>query len=221
VLAEDSLPQVLKRLHAGAKLAVTAFDRSGTTQLATGTLAAIDSQINTSTGTVNLKAQFPNDDEALFPNQFVNVVLTVDEMQNVDVMPTAAIQRGAPGTFVYKVSPDGSAVSLQTVKLGPIDGQNVAVLSGLAVGDKVVIDGADKLRDGAKIAIRDASSAAPPASNVSGGTGTAGANAGLGGTTPAADTPATDQGTQQQGGEQSKDGRQRHRKQPSSDSSRQ
>jgi membrane fusion protein, multidrug efflux system len=153
VLAEDNLPQVLKRMHAGASLPVAAYDRSGATLLDTGALAAIDSQINTSTGTVNLKAQFANAEEILFPNQFVNTILTVDEMKGVTTMPTAAIQRGAPGTFVYKVTPD-SAVALQVVKLGPIDGDKVAVLSGLAPGDRIVIDGADKLRDGAKIVVR-------------------------------------------------------------------
>lgn len=166
VLPEDSLPRVLKRLHDGAQLAVQAYDRSGSQLLDTGTLLAVDSQINTSTGTVNLKAQFPNQAEALFPNQFVNTVLVVDELHAVTVMPTAAIQRGAPGTFVYLVAPDGT-VAVRTVKLGPLDGERVAVEQGLKVGDQVVIDGADKLRDGAKVVVRgggaaDGNGSSPP-----------------------------------------------------------
>ena len=157
-LAEDSLPRVLKRLHDGAQLAVQAYDRSGAQLLDTGTLLAVDSQINTSTGTVNLKAQFPNQAEALFPNQFVNTVLVVDELHAATVMPTAAIQRGAPGTFVYVVAPDGT-VAVRSVKLGPLDGERVAVEQGLKVGDQVVIDGADKLRDGAKVVVRGAAAA--------------------------------------------------------------
>ncbi len=153
-LPEDNLNQVLKRVRQGEQLTVTAFDRGGTTMLATGTLAAIDSQINTSTGTVNLKAQFANGDETLFPNQFVNVVLTVSTVHDATVMPLAAVQRGAPGTFVYLVQPDES-VKMQVVKLGPVEGETVAVLSGLSPGDKVVVDGADKLKDGAKIMPRD------------------------------------------------------------------
>ncbi|HUN92210.1 MAG TPA: MdtA/MuxA family multidrug efflux RND transporter periplasmic adaptor subunit [Burkholderiaceae bacterium] len=158
VLPEDNLPQVLKRMRDGAQLPVVAYDRSGTQLLGTGALAAVDSQINTSTGTVNLKAQFANADESLFPNQFVNATLIVDELRGATVMPTAAIQRGAPGTFVYLVGAD-DAVSLKTVKLGPVDGDRVAVIDGLQPGDRVVVDGADKLRDGAKVAVRDGSAA--------------------------------------------------------------
>jgi multidrug efflux system membrane fusion protein len=135
-------------------LPVTVFDRGGATKLGTGTLAAVDSAINTSTGTVNLKAQFANDDETLFPNQFVNVTLLVDTLHDTVVIPTAAIQRGAPGTFVYLVQAD-SSVAVHPIKLGPVDGDNVAVTDGLQVGDRVVIDGADKLRDGMKVTVSD------------------------------------------------------------------
>src|SRR5271157_2592342 len=154
VLPEDDLPPVLKRLHEGAKLPVTAYDRSRTTKLATGVLAAVDSQIDTTTGTVKLKALFDNTDETLFPNQFVNVNVLVDVLHDATLVPTAAIQRGAPGTFVYLVKPDNS-VTVQAVTLGPVDGEKVVVQSGLSPGDRVVIDGADKLRDGATVEVRD------------------------------------------------------------------
>jgi multidrug efflux system membrane fusion protein len=154
VLPEDSLPPILKRLHEGATLPVTAYDRSRTTKLAEGVLSAVDSQIDTTTGTVKLKALFDNKDEVLFPNQFVNATVLVDVLQDATVVPTAAIQRGAPGTFVYLVKPDNS-VTVQTVTLGPADGERVAVQSGLAPGARVVIDGADKLREGATVEVRD------------------------------------------------------------------
>jgi membrane fusion protein, multidrug efflux system len=162
-LPEDELPQVMKRLASGAKLAVTAFDRSNTQKLADGTLSAVDSAIDVTTGTVKLRAEFPNTDEALFPNQFVNARLLIDTVQGTAVIPTAAVQRGQPGTFVYLVKPDDT-VSVQKVTLGPQSGDNVAVSQGLAPGDKIVVDGADKLREGAKIVLRtEQGTAAQPA----------------------------------------------------------
>jgi multidrug efflux system membrane fusion protein len=157
-LPEDNLPAVLKRVHAGATLDATIYDRTQTTKLATGKLATIDNQIDTSTGTVKLRAQFDNDDESLFPNQFVNTELLVDTMHGATIVPTAAIQRGAPGTYVYLLGAD-STVSVKPIKLGPTDGERVAVIEGLAPGDKVVTDGADRLRDGAKVTIPDATPA--------------------------------------------------------------
>jgi multidrug efflux system membrane fusion protein len=157
-LPEDNLPPVLKRLRAGASLAVTAYDRSQQTKLATGTLNTVDNQIDVTTGTVKLRAQFANDDESLFPNQFVNIQLLVDTQHDALIVPTSAIQRGAPGTFVYAVQPD-STVKVAPVKLGPTANDKVAITSGLAVGDKVVTDGADKLRDGAKVTLASEPSA--------------------------------------------------------------
>jgi len=148
---EDALPPILQRLHSGASLAVTAFDRSGTKVLAQGTLATIDNQIDTSTGTVKLRASFDNQDEALFPNQFVNVRLTVDTLKAVPVVPQAAVLRGSPGTFVYRVNPESQTVSVRPVRLGAREGGRVVVESGLAVGDVVVTDGTDRLREGAKV----------------------------------------------------------------------
>jgi len=154
-LPEDNVPAVMKQLNAGATLQAVAYDRSRTTKLATGTLATVDNQIDTTTGTLKLKAQFDNTDNALFPNQFVNIALRIETLHDETVIPTAAVQRGAPGTFVYLVKPDDTVV-VQAIKLGPGEGEKVSVRSGLSVSDRVVVDGADKLRDGAKISLRQA-----------------------------------------------------------------
>jgi membrane fusion protein, multidrug efflux system len=150
---EDNLQAIAKRIKAGAVLPATALDRSGATKIADGSLQTFDSQIDPTTGTIKLRAQFPNDDRLLYPNQFVNIRLLLDTHKDVTTMSTAGIQRGAPGTFVYIINAD-STVAVRPVKLGVTDGDHVEVLSGLAPGDRIVIDGADKLRDGAKIVIR-------------------------------------------------------------------
>jgi membrane fusion protein, multidrug efflux system len=149
---EDNVPTIMQRLGTGAKLPVTAYDRALTTKLASGTLMTVDNQIDTSTGTVRLRAQFDNRDNRLFPNQFVTTLLGVDTLKNTALVPSAAIQRGAPGTFVYVVN-DERVVSLRPVKLGPTDGDRVAVASGVNPGERVVVDGADKLRDGAQVTL--------------------------------------------------------------------
>ncbi|HEV2546901.1 MAG TPA: MdtA/MuxA family multidrug efflux RND transporter periplasmic adaptor subunit [Stellaceae bacterium] len=151
-LPEDTLPPILKRLNAGAQLEVTAWDRAGKVKLATGVLTTLDNQIDTSTGTFKLRAQFDNGDEILFPNQFVNTQLLVDTLHGAILVPNAAIQRGAPGTFVYVIGADNT-VAVRAVKLGPGDANRVAIDEGLAAGDRVVVDGADKLRDGAKVTL--------------------------------------------------------------------
>jgi membrane fusion protein, multidrug efflux system len=152
---EDNLPQVMKRLRAGATLDAIAYDRTGANELARGTLDTVDNQIDTTTGTVKLRAIFDNKEETLFPNQFVNVKLIVDTIREADILPNSAIQRGAPGTFVYVVKPD-QTVAVQKVTLGPTDGQRVAIMSGLPPGESVVVDGTDRLRDGAKVAVASA-----------------------------------------------------------------
>lgn len=152
-LPEDNLQAVSKRLQEGATLPAAAYDRSGANKIADGVLQTFDSQIDPTTGTIKLRAQFPNEPRTLYPNQFVNVRLLVDTHKDVTVMPTAGIQRGVPGTFVYLVNSD-STVSVRKVVLGVTDGERVEVRSGLDPGDRVVIDGADKLRDGAKINVR-------------------------------------------------------------------
>jgi multidrug efflux system membrane fusion protein len=164
-VAEDYLPQIVKRLRAGAILPVTAFDRSASIKLSEGELRSLDSQINTTTGTLNLRAEFANQDENLFPSQFVNARLRIDVLHDALIAPTSAIQRGAPGTFVYLVRPDRT-VMIQPVTLGPTSGDRVAVQSGLSVGDKVVTDGADRLRNGTKVALTGESAATSPKGNV-------------------------------------------------------
>ncbi|HEY1259854.1 MAG TPA: MdtA/MuxA family multidrug efflux RND transporter periplasmic adaptor subunit [Stellaceae bacterium] len=159
-LPEDDLPEVLKQLHAGAQLQATAYDRTGLHQLGVGRLETVDNQIDTTTGTVKLRAIFDNSDETLFPNQFVNVKLLVETLHGVDLVPSAAIQRGAPGTFVYLVKPDHT-VTVQKVKLGPTDGQRIVVTEGLKPGQNVVVDGADRLKDGAKIMLASEAGNAP------------------------------------------------------------
>jgi multidrug efflux system membrane fusion protein len=149
-LSEDDVPQVMKRLTAGATLPVTAYDRSNITELATGTLLTVDNQVDTTTGTVKLRASFPNTDLSLFPSQFVNTRLLVDTIHGTMLVPNAAVQRGAPGTYVYLVEKNRT-VKVQPVKTGPGDAQNTSIVSGLNVGDQVVIDGADRLRDGARV----------------------------------------------------------------------
>jgi multidrug efflux system membrane fusion protein len=200
-VAEDSLPAVMKRVRAGASLPVIAFDRTGTTELGNGTLETVDNQIDTTTGTVKLRAIFDNRDEVLFPNQFVNVRLLVDTMRDTDIVPVSAIQRGAPGTFVYVVGADQS-VTVAKVKLGPSDGQRIAILSGLEPGQSIVIDGADRLRDGAKVTV----AASKPEAAAPGDQGDKGPPQAVGQSRPRrADTEATtgqrDRGQGQKPGE--------------------
>jgi membrane fusion protein, multidrug efflux system len=158
---EDNLQPIAKRLQAGAVLPAAALDRGGANKIADGTLQTFDSQIDPTTGTIKLRAVFPNETEALYPNQFVNIRLLLDTHKDVTTMSTAGIQRGVPGTFVYLVNAD-STVSVRPVKLGVTEGDRVEVLAGLVPGDRIVIDGADKLRDGAKINLRAEAGAGPP-----------------------------------------------------------
>ncbi|HEY3790486.1 MAG TPA: MdtA/MuxA family multidrug efflux RND transporter periplasmic adaptor subunit [Bradyrhizobium sp.] len=159
---EDNLQAISKRLQAGAVLPAAALDRSGARKIADGTLQTFDSQIDPTTGTIKLRAQFPNETEALYPNQFVNVQLLLDTHKDVTIMPTAGVQRGVPGTFVYLVNADDT-VSVRKIELGVTDGDRVEVRSGLQPGDRIVVDGADKLRDGAKINVRAEVSSDPNA----------------------------------------------------------
>ena len=149
-LPQDNLPAVLKRQQAGGPVPVEAWDRDLKTKLATGTLAAVDNQVDTTTGTVKLKANFANADAALFPNQFVNVRMKLETLSNVTVIPAAAIQRGSQSLFVYVVKEE-NRVTARPVVLGPVDGPRVAVSEGLTPGELVVIDGIDRLREGAMV----------------------------------------------------------------------
>jgi membrane fusion protein, multidrug efflux system len=152
--AEDNLPRISARLNSGAKLEVTVLDRDNAHALATGTLTTYDSQIDVTTGTIKMRATFDNPNGVLFPNQFVNVRLLTDTMTGATLAPNAAIQLGASGNFVYLVN-DDSTVSKRDVTTGPNDGKRTVIVSGLTAGDKVVIDGVDRLRDGAKVKVVD------------------------------------------------------------------
>jgi membrane fusion protein, multidrug efflux system len=174
-IAEDNVATVMQRLKAGDKLAVDGWDRAEKTKLASGVLLTVDNQIDPTTGTVKLRAQFSNDDFALFPNQFVNARMLVDTLRGATVVPTAAIQRGNQGTFVYVVNADNT-VSVRPLKLGPTQGEIVAVDAGVTPGEQVVTDGADRLREGARVQIADRT----PRPDKAGG-GKAGAGKGEGG----------------------------------------
>ncbi|WP_082054319.1 MdtA/MuxA family multidrug efflux RND transporter periplasmic adaptor subunit [Methyloterricola oryzae] len=155
-LSEEKLPQVMRQLNEGSKLSVDAYDRKGTNLLAVGSLLAVDNQIDVTTGTVKLKALFPNADGVLFANQFVNVRMNLSPHRDVVLIPSAAVQRGSQGEFAYVVG-GKSKVRLQLLKLGPSEGQRVAVLEGLDPGDEVVIEGSDRLRDGQSVRVVAAS----------------------------------------------------------------
>jgi multidrug efflux system membrane fusion protein len=167
-IAQNDLSQVVARFNAGAKLPVTAYASDNSTQIATGTLYAISNQMATSTGTVALRATFANDDEALFPNEFVNIKMLVDTLRQAVLVPTPAVLSGAPGDYVYLVNSNGT-VSVRKVTLGPSDGTNTAILSGLTVGEEVVIDGTDRLSDGANITVSAPKASGSGASAASGG----------------------------------------------------
>lgn len=153
-IPQDSLPRVLARLRAGDKPAVEAWDRDNKVRLATGALTSTDNQIDVATGTVRLKAQFANSESKLFPNQFVNVRMVIDVRKSVVVVPTAAIQRGNQGTVVYVVNAE-NAVAIRPVTTGPTEGQVTAVESGLQAGERVIVDGVDRIREGAKVEVTE------------------------------------------------------------------
>jgi membrane fusion protein, multidrug efflux system len=149
-LPQDNLPALMQRVKSNAKLAVEAWDRGFRAKLGSGELLTVDNVIDITTGTVKLKAKFANADLALFPNQFVNARMLLDTRKGVVTIPSAALQRGSQGSFVYVVK-DDNTVSVRPVKLGPGDGERVAVESGLAAGERVVVDGMDRLREGARV----------------------------------------------------------------------
>ena len=159
-IPEDSIPAVMQKLQAGNKLAVDTYDRAQKNKLASGQLLTVDNQIDPTTGTVKLKAQFANADYALFPNQFVNSMLLLDTRRGVTLIPSAGVQRGSQGTYVYVLKEDRT-VSLRLVKVGITQGDSTSIDEGLMPGESVVIDGADKLREGAKVevALQDAKNA--------------------------------------------------------------
>ena len=166
---EDNVAPINQQIGAGATLVVDAYDRSQTTKITSGTLATVDNVIDVSTGSVKLRAMFDNKDGKLFPNQFVNVRLVVNTLHDQTLIPLPAVQRGSDGTYVFIVNPD-KTVSTRTVKLGVQEGEKVAVTEGLAPGDTVVVQGADRLRDGAQVTIPERTAAiAPPSAGAAAG----------------------------------------------------
>jgi membrane fusion protein, multidrug efflux system len=169
-VAEDYLPQIQAQVHQGHKLEVDAFDRDQQKKIASGSLLTTDNQIDTTTGTVKLKAIFPNQDESLFPNQFVNARLLVDTEHNVTLVANGAIQRSAQGSFVYIIKPDQTA-AMQTITPGVTDG-GITAVQGLQPNDVVASSGFDKLQDGAKVVVRNPAGTGSNAANgPSGATG--------------------------------------------------
>ena len=179
-IPEDNVGALMKMLHQGGGMKVEAYDRANALKLADGALYSVDNEIDTTTGTVKLRAQFDNADGSLFPNQFVNVLLLQEVLKDQLIMPNAAVRRGAPNgvvsTFVYLVNADRT-VAVRPVTLGVVDGERVAVTAGLAAGDVVVTEGGDRLRDGATVLLP--STAGSPAAAAPAGhkpPGPAGAN---------------------------------------------
>jgi len=159
-LPETQLPEVLAQLRAGHTLRVEAYDRADTVRIATGELETVDNQIDVATGTVKLKARFENADQALFPNQFVNVRLLVETRPQATAIPTAAVQQGSVGSFVFVARPDRT-VEVRPLQLGPVNGDWVAVNQGIEPGESVVVEGTDRLRAGARIDVVTAQTPIP------------------------------------------------------------
>ena len=159
-LPENTLDTVLTRYHAGNKLPVEAWDRGDVKKQAVGVLQSLDNQIDVTTGTLKFKGRFDNKDQALFPNQFVNVHLLADTLHNVVLAPSAAIQFGNNGTFVYKLDGD-KKVKIQALVIGDTDGDNTVIKQGLVAGDRVVLEGTDRLKDGSEIEVVNDSSEVP------------------------------------------------------------
>ncbi|MFZ0960937.1 MAG: MdtA/MuxA family multidrug efflux RND transporter periplasmic adaptor subunit [Terriglobia bacterium] len=149
-LAEDQIPPIMQRLHAGARLRVDAYDRDMKIKIAQGWLETVDNQIDPTTGTVKLRANFDNHDGSLFPNQFVNAQLLLEEKQGVTLIPTAAVQRNSQATYIWMVKPD-SSVTVRTITIGTQEGDETEVTSGLVPGDQVVMTGVDRLQEGSKV----------------------------------------------------------------------
>lgn len=161
-IPEDQLPPVLEKLRQNAKLPADAYDRDDRKKLASGMLLTVDNQIDPTTGTSRLKAEFPNTDYALFPNQFVNVRLSLETKHNVTIVPAVAVQRGPTGTgpFVYVVQEDNT-VAVRPIKVGMTQGNDVSIDDGLQPGEKVVVDGAEKLTEGTRVTLRQPSGNQP------------------------------------------------------------
>ncbi|SEB95226.1 membrane fusion protein, multidrug efflux system [Pseudomonas saponiphila] len=159
-LPENTLDTVLKRYHSGARLPVEAWDRGDVKLQASGVLQSLDNQIDTTTGTLKFKARFDNRDQGLFPNQFVNVRLLADTLKHVVLAPSAAIQFGTNGTFVYALDGDNK-VKIRPLKVGDSNGESTVIEDGLQAGDRVVMEGTDRLKDGSEVEVVNDGAAVP------------------------------------------------------------
>jgi multidrug efflux system membrane fusion protein len=190
---ETELPSVLASMRENRNPPVEAWDRSESAKLATGTLETIDNQIDTTTGTIRLRALFKNEDEKLFPNQFVNINLHLSTVKDATVIPAAAVQRASFGTFVYVIKPDNRA-TIRKVSLGATEGERVAVTEGVAPGERIVLEGVDSLEEGIEVEVVGTGAAPPPSTDVPaprqrGNRGARGGSAGPGGS-PGSGAPA-------------------------------
>jgi multidrug efflux system membrane fusion protein len=187
-IPEDAIPSIVRHPGFGAGLPVQAFDRTGGAALANGSLATIDNVVDTTTGTVKGKARFPNPTGSLFPNQFVNVTVLVDTLKAQVIVPTTAIRHGPTGDFVWVLQSD-KTVTERAVKTGPGSGETTSLVSGLNVGETVITDGGDRLREGAPVALPRSGAAGGGAAG--GGAGAAGSHGGHGGHHKGAATNST------------------------------
>jgi multidrug efflux system membrane fusion protein len=151
-LPEDTIPRIMKHIQAGDKIIAEAWDRDNKTKLSAGEVFAVDNQVDQSTGTIKLRSEFSNEDNALFPSQFINIRCLLETRKDVLLVPVSAIQHGSEGTFVYLVKPDNT-VTVRLVKTDIAEGDTISIADGLKAGDVVVVDGSDNLREGAKIDI--------------------------------------------------------------------
>jgi multidrug efflux system membrane fusion protein len=165
-LPEDSIPRVMQKFHGGSSLTVEAWNRDKTQRLATGHLLTVDNQIDPNTGTLKLKAVFNNDENTLFPNQFVNARLLLETRSQQVIIPPSAIQHGSQGSFVYVVNPSSHTAEMRPVTLGVIEGNDASIDSGIQAGDSVVMDGADKLQPGSPVSVQASSTTAAGTTNA-------------------------------------------------------
>jgi multidrug efflux system membrane fusion protein len=198
---QDQLPALQQRINGGATLPATALDRTRTQNLAAGRFMALDNQVDTQTGTVRAKARFTNEGGKLFPSQFVNIRLEVNTIKNAVTVPVTALRHGSAGDFVYVLNPQTKTVALTNVKRGQADAERVEVTSGLQGGETVITEGADRLKDGAKVSL--------PGDRPAG----AGGRRGQGGAQAGAPASAAAQGVAAQPGQPGQQGERRHRRQ--------
>jgi multidrug efflux system membrane fusion protein len=207
---QDQLPALQQRINQNAAMQAIALDRTRTQNLATGRFFAMDNQVDTQTGTVRAKARFTNDGGKLFPSQFVNIRLEVDTIKNAVTVPVTALRHGANGDFVYVLNPQTKTVALRNVKRGQANAERVEIASGLEGGETVITEGADRLKDGAKVVLPGDRPAGAGGRRGQGGQGAQGAQ---GAAAPAQGEAQPAQGQQGQQAQPGQQGERRHRRQ--------